>query len=43
MNRERGGGPSRSVGWYILRCPRRGMATAATGTQALPYAHQATF
>jgi hypothetical protein len=43
MNRERGACPSRSVGWCVLLCPRRGMTTAATGAQALPYAHQATF
>jgi hypothetical protein len=43
MNRERGGYLSRSVGWCVLLCSRRGMATAATGAKALPYAHQVTF
>jgi hypothetical protein len=43
MSRERGGGPNRSVGECVLRCPRRGRATAATRAQALLYAHWATF
>jgi hypothetical protein len=43
MNRERGGHLSRSGGWCILLCSRSGMAPAATGVKALPYAHQVTF
>ena len=42
MNRERGGCPSRSVGWCVLPCPRRGRATASTAAQALPDAPPAT-
>jgi hypothetical protein len=43
MNRERGGCPSRSVGWCVLLCLRSGMAAATTGAKGLLYAHHAKF
>jgi hypothetical protein len=43
MNRERGGGPSWSVGWCVPPCLRSGRTTAPTGAKAVPDAPQEAF